>query len=50
MHLVTLNADPNTKLWMKEKLDVVFGYPTVVRFSWSTCRDLLESRAVEVQW
>lgn len=43
-------SDPNTKAWLRQNLDPVFGYPTVVRFSWSTCRDLLDSKAVEVQW
>lgn len=43
-------GDPNTKAWMEHNLDVVFGYPTVVRFSWDTCRRLLESKAVDIQW
>ena len=48
--LLAMTADPNTVKWLKTNLDPVFGYPTVVRFSWSTCRELLEDRAVEVQW
>lgn len=29
-------SDPDTKLWLTKHLDPVFGFPTIVRFSWST--------------
>ena len=45
-----LVSDPNTKAWLGGSLDQVFGFPTIVRFGWSTCRDILDSKAVEVQW
>ena len=44
------SADPRTKAWLSSHLDPVFGYPTVVRFSWATCRDILDSKAVDVRW
>ena len=35
-------GDPNTKAWLNENLNKVFGYPNIVRFGWSTCRKKLE--------
>ncbi|XP_064406843.1 ribonuclease H2 subunit A-like isoform X2 [Halichondria panicea] len=43
-------ADPNTKSWLGRNIDPVFGYPTVVRFSWATCQTILDAKAVDVQW
>ena len=28
----------------------MFGYPTLVRFSWSTCQELLDSKVLSVKW
>ena len=30
-------GDPITKQWLDKHQDDVFGFPTIVRFSWSTC-------------
>lgn len=35
-------ADPNTVAWLNNHFDSFFGYPTVVRFSWSTITKRLE--------
>jgi len=43
-------ADPNTKIWIKESLDRTFGYPSIARFSWTTIKVVLDSRAHEVKW
>ncbi|XP_057310865.1 ribonuclease H2 subunit A-like isoform X2 [Hydractinia symbiolongicarpus] len=43
-------SDPKTKKWLKDITDPVFGYPQFVRFSWSTCSNLLEKDAKEVTW
>ncbi|KAJ3268624.1 Ribonuclease H2 subunit A [Terramyces sp. JEL0728] len=43
-------SDPNTKQWLVDHLDPVFGYPNTVRFSWSTCDTILESKGVAVAW
>ncbi|KAJ1805043.1 hypothetical protein LPJ56_004636 [Coemansia sp. RSA 2599] len=43
-------GDPNTIKWLKGSLDQVFGYPGIIRFSWSTCAKLLEDNAVAVVW
>lgn len=38
-------------LRLKRSMHPVFGFPTLVRFSWSTTRDLLEREgAAEVKW
>ncbi|KAJ1733093.1 hypothetical protein LPJ61_001724 [Coemansia biformis] len=43
-------GDPNTTKWLRESVDHVFGYPGIIRFSWSTCTKLLEERAGRVTW
>ena len=43
-------ADPETKAWLQKHVDPVFGFPNLVRFSWSTCVRILETSAVPVQW
>ncbi|XP_017883456.1 ribonuclease H2 subunit A [Ceratina calcarata] len=43
-------TDPVTKQWLLENVDPVFGFPTVVRFSWSTAEIVLEKRALSVDW
>ena len=43
-------ADPITVAWMKGNMDPLFGYPEVVRFSWSTAAKLLQESAQSMQW
>ncbi|KAJ2145537.1 hypothetical protein IW136_000943 [Coemansia sp. RSA 678] len=43
-------GDPKTVKWLKDSADQVFGYPGIIRFSWSTCVKLLDERAVKVVW
>ncbi|XP_033364863.1 ribonuclease H2 subunit A isoform X1 [Bombus vosnesenskii] len=42
--------DPDTKRWLSENVDPVFGFPHIVRFSWSTAEKILESKALPVEW
>lgn len=42
--------DPATKKWLTANVDQVFGFPQLVRFSWSTAEKILESNAVQVDW
>jgi len=42
--------DPKTKQWLRNILDPVFGYPQLVRFSWSTCATILDNSAFAVKW
>ena len=42
--------DPETKKWLSENVDPVFGFPHIVRFSWSTAEKILESDALSVEW
>lgn len=43
-------ADPVTAEWLRESADYVFGYPSLIRFSWKTCSTALEKYACPVHW
>lgn len=43
-------TDPVTKNWLSTNVDEVFGFPQLVRFSWSTAEQILESKALTVEW
>ncbi|XP_066248656.1 ribonuclease H2 subunit A [Euwallacea similis] len=43
-------GDPVTKKFLIDYCDPVFGYPHLVRFSWSTAVNALESTAYRVDW
>ncbi|KAJ3044523.1 hypothetical protein HDV00_001950 [Rhizophlyctis rosea] len=43
-------SDPNTVRWINGNIDPVFGFPRLIRFSWSTADKLLEDKAVAVTW
>lgn len=43
-------TDPMTKNWLSANVDAVFGFPQLVRFSWSTAEQILESKALAVEW
>lgn len=46
MHYV----DPKTKEWIKKSLDPTFGFPAIVRFSWTTVKVVLEKDGHAVEW
>lgn len=43
-------TDPVTKNWLSANVDTVFGFPRLVRFSWSTSEQILQSKALAVEW
>ncbi|KAI6025711.1 ribonuclease H-like domain-containing protein [Pisolithus orientalis] len=43
-------SDPKTQEWMKDTLHPTFGFPSMVRFSWTTVKVLLEKSAHPVKW
>ncbi|VDM52825.1 unnamed protein product [Angiostrongylus costaricensis] len=43
-------GDPSTKKFLVESLDPVFGYSSLVRFSWKTAEILLDKHCVDAQW
>lgn len=42
-------GDPTTKCWLEDHKHSVFGFPTLVRFSWGTCTSYFKD-VVEVLW
>ncbi|KAH9972887.1 hypothetical protein BGW80DRAFT_1252584 [Lactifluus volemus] len=40
---------PNTKTWVKDSLERIFGYPSIARFSWTTIKVALDDRAHAVE-
>ncbi|XP_045449595.1 ribonuclease H2 subunit A [Melitaea cinxia] len=40
-------GDPLTKKFIREQIDRVFGYPLLVRFSWSTAELMLQEKAAK---
>ncbi|KAF8808714.1 ribonuclease HII [Phlegmacium glaucopus] len=43
-------SDPNTQAWLKTAVDPVFGFPSIVRFSWTTVKVILDKSAHPVKW
>lgn len=43
-------SDPATKRWLAANCHRVFGFPSLIRFSWQTCTRILEDRGVRVAW
>ncbi len=43
-------GDPVTKRFLQENLDPLFGFPSLVRFSWKTAEKLLEEKCSPVQF
>eukprot|EP00298_Acanthocystis_sp_HF-20_P029250 c8131_g1_i1.p1 GENE.c8131_g1_i1~~c8131_g1_i1.p1 ORF type:complete len:292 (-),score=106.12 c8131_g1_i1:41-916(-) len=43
-------SDPDTKKWLLEHLDPIFGYPKFVRFSWAPVKLLMQEKAIAVDW
>lgn len=42
-------GDPETKAWLEHHKHSIFGFPTLVRFSWGTCTTYFKN-AAEVVW
>nr|XP_022907281.1 ribonuclease H2 subunit A [Onthophagus taurus] len=43
-------GDPITKKFLAENCDLVFGFPSLVRFSWSTAEKILDESTYYVEW
>ena len=37
-------GDPKTKAWLRDHMDPVFGYPSLIRFSWKTTTNSLKNQ------
>ncbi|KAK6735124.1 hypothetical protein RB195_018361 [Necator americanus] len=43
-------GDPNTKKFLVESVDSVFGYSSLVRFSWKTAEVLVDKHCIKAEW
>ncbi|CAF3872289.1 unnamed protein product [Rotaria magnacalcarata] len=43
-------GDPQTKRFLIESIDQIFGFPKFVRFSWSTASTIIENKCIKVTW
>merc|ERR1711997_455035 len=43
-------ADPVTKKFLRENLDEVFGFPSIVRLSWKTAETLVEEKGIKMEF
>ncbi|XP_064539556.1 ribonuclease H2 subunit A [Drosophila montana] len=43
-------GDPVTKRFLTENIDLVFGFPRLVRFSWSTAENALADKAYDIEF
>ena len=44
------HPDPKTKEWIRTSMEPTFGFPSIVRFSWTTIKVVLEKDAHAVKW
>ena len=42
--------DPVTKNFLQNSLDPVFGFPGIVRFSWSTAEKIMKEKCFSITW
>jgi len=47
---LTYLKDELTKNWLLKNQDPVFGFPSLVRFSWGPAKKLIKENAVEMEW
>ena len=47
---ITVLPDPKTQAWLKNSVEPTFGFPRIVRFSWTTAKLLLEKTAHTIKW
>lgn len=44
-------VDPNTKKFLRDYRDPLFGFPNFVRFSWQTVKTILDNKeCIECEW
>ena len=43
-------GDPKTRAWLPASFDPVFGFPSLVRFSWAPSKKFIEANCVAAEW
>jgi len=43
-------SDPKSKIWLNKLRDENFGFPTLVRFSWKTSKDMISKEGGDIEW
>ena len=50
VHASYAPSDPKTQAWIRTSMDPVFGFPSLVRFSWTTIKVAMDKDAHKVKW
>lgn len=48
--LISTPADPKTQAYLKAAFDPIFGYPSIVRFSWGTVKIAMDKNGIPCTW
>lgn len=43
-------GDPNTKMFLAKSVDPIFGFCSLVRFSWKTADSIVDKKCVKTRW
>jgi len=43
-------GDDRTKSWLESHFEPIFGFPSLVRFSWQTSKKMMKEQGVKVEW
>ena len=43
-------GDPVTKKFLRDNLDPIFGFPSIVRLSWKTAENLIDEKGIQMEF
>ena len=47
---IFINSDQKTQLFLQSYNNFIFGYPSIVRFSWITIKEKIQKKCAPVIW
>jgi outer membrane protein OmpA-like peptidoglycan-associated protein len=48
--LIRTSVDPKTQAYLKAAFDPIYGYPSIVRFSWGTVKIAMDKNGIPCTW